>query len=486
MFRTLAPASNPDSDSDSGSALLVAVMSVGVCLAISLLGLQVALTATRSSGVERQRVLAVNAAEAGIDAGYTAISNGGGQPPCVLPATTVSSGPDRATFTTTISYRSADAGPLACDAFGRVVGVPVSALIRSAASTNVLAGGSTRGQRTMEARVDLVPAQLLSKAILADGTLGVTNRTTVTGDVGTDADVYSNRSVACDNNGNFAGSVYSQGDVVISNTCTFAGSVWASGNITTSRGANGSIAGSAKAHRGSIALTGITVSGNLYSSGSISYDGCSTAGKCYPNSDPGPPPVTPFPVIRGDATSLSGWRAAGYSVVVDSDCSGIRDRIVGTYARTGTPTLVSTPCTVAFNNDKTIALQNDLALFASGGITSARQVSFSSDRPGTRRLLHWVVPYVPETMSRPCTSPGITTDQQFGFGDDVAVFVYSPCAISISNNGTFTGQIYGGSDVTINNQFAMTYRSVPVHGVDLSSVPPVRFTPSVVYKRETR
>ncbi len=477
---------DPSLHHDQGSALLVAVMSVGVCLAISLLGLQLALTGTRSSGVERQRVLALNAAEAGIDGAYTLISNGGAQPPCVVPATSVRSGPDRATFTTTISYRSADAGPLSCDASGRVVGVPASALIRSSAATNVLAGGSTRGQRSMEARVDLVPAQLLSKAILADGTLDVTNRTTVTGDVGTDADVYSNRSVTCDNNGNFAGSVYSQGDVVISNTCTFAGSVWASGNITTSRGANGSIAGPAKAHRGSIALTGITVSGNLYSSGPISYNGCATAGKCYPNSDPGPPPVTPFPVIRGDTTSLSGWRAAGYSVTVDSDCSGIKARIVSTYARSGTPTLVSTPCRVEFDNDRTIALQNDLALFASGGITSARQVRFTSDRPGTQRLLHWVVPYVPEMTTRPCTALGITTDQQFEFGNDLAVFAYSPCAISISNNGTFTGQIYGGSDVTINNQFAMTYRPVPVHGVDLNSVPPVRFTPSVVYKRETQ
>lgn len=475
---------------DTGSALLIAIMSVGVCLAISLVGISVALTATRSSGVDRQRVLAINAAEAGVDATYTMISNGGAQPPCGISPTSVSSGPDTATFTTTVSYLAAGGAALACDAAGAVVGVPASAVIRSRASTNTLAGGSSRGDRTMEALVNLVPATALGKAILADGNLDFTNKTTITGNNGTDADIYSNKSVTCANNENFAGNVYSQGDVVIQNTCTFAAGVWAAGKVTTSGGTNGTIAGFVKAGGGPISLSGVTVAGNLYAAGSITYGGCSAAGKCFPNSNPGPPPAVPFPIIRGDSASLAAWTAPapggpGYTTYVDNSCSGLKDRIVSTYAKKGTPTVLSTTCPVAFDGDKKIILNNDLAIFAVGGFTSSRQVSFESSSPGSLRLLHWIVPYTAATV-RPCTAPAITTDQQFGLDADVDMFLYSPCNISFSNNSTHVGQIYGGSDVTINNQFNLTYRPVPVYGYEAASVPATSFTPSIVYKRENR
>lgn len=476
---------------DEGSALVIAVMSVSVCLALSLVGVQLAMSSTRASGVDRQRVLAINAAEAGVDAGYTAIQNGGANPPCSLPSTSVKSGPDTASFATGITYYSPAGTALPCNSTGRVVGVPAKAMLSSSAQTNVLGGGGTRGSRKMEALVNLIPVQLLNKAIFADGSLSFSNRTTLTGQNGADADVYSNRSVDCANNENFAGNVYSQGDISISNSCTFAGNVWAGGRVSTSNGANGSIGGFVKAGGGSINLTGVTVGSNLYAQTTISYSGCSAAGKCFPNSNPGMPPASPFPVIRGDAASLAEWTAAapdgpGYAQVNYSGaCSDLTSAIKNTYARAGVPTLVVTSCQVVLSNEKDIPLSNDLAIFAAGGFAASQQNTFLSNVPGQQRKMHWIVPYT-SSITRPCASPSITTDQNFGTGEDVDMFLYSPCNISFSNNSSHIGQIYGGSDVTIKNQFDMEYRPVPVFGVDLSSMPPLSYTPSIVYKRETR
>lgn len=476
---------------DKGSALVIAVMSVSVCLALALVGVQLAMTSTRASGVDRQRVLAINAAEAGVDAGYTAIQNGGANPPCSLPSTNVKSGPDTAAFGTTITYYNAAGTALTCNAAGNVVGVPAKALLSSNAQTNVLGGGGTRGSRKMEALVNLIPVQLLNKAIFADGSLSFSNRTTLTGQNGADADVYSNRSVDCANNENFAGNVYSQGDISISNSCTFAGNVWAGGRVFTNNGANGAIGGFVKAGGGSISLSGVTVGGNLYAQTSISFSGCSAAGKCFPNSNPGLPPSSPFPVIRGDAASLAEWTAAapdgpGYTRYdYTGDCSGLASAIKNTYARTGVPTLLVTSCQVSLSNEKDIPLSNDLAIFAAGGFAATQQNTFLSNVAGQNRKMHWIVPYT-ASITRPCSTPSITTDQNFGTSDDVDMFLYSPCNISFNNNSTHIGQVYGGSDVSISNQFNMEYRPVPVFGVDLSSLPPLSYTPSIVYKRETR
>ena len=74
----------------------------------------------------------------------------------------------------------------------------------------------------MQALINLTPiyGNSLNKAIFADGGLAFDNQTTLTGNSGPDADVYTNKHFTCENNQNFAGSVYAQGDLTIGNGCT--------------------------------------------------------------------------------------------------------------------------------------------------------------------------------------------------------------------------------------------------------------------------
>jgi hypothetical protein len=471
---------------DEGSALLIAVLTVGVCISLALVGVTVAQGSGRSSGVDRQRLLAVNAAEAGIDSGYTAIQQGGLTPPCTLSNPNIKSGPDVASYSTTITYYDSAGATMACP----LSGVPVKALLKSQATTNTLGGGDTHGSRTMEALVNINPLNgtSLVNAIFANGNLSFDNKTTITGNNGPDADVYTNADYSCANNENFAGSIYSQGTVTMAGSCTTAGNVW--GKIVTESSWNGTIAGFVKAGAGTIKLSNPgSVTGNLYASSTINYTGGSgcTSGKCFPNGSPGSAPYQPFPIIRGDAATLAKWSAGtstipAYNVITDNTCGTIVNKIQTVYSQAAVPTLVSTSCLVALGNTD-FALKNDLAIFTSGGLTTGN-MTISSSPAGTKRNLHFIVPY-DAVASRPCSTPVMDTDKQFDFTTDVELFVYSPCNVSYRNQSNHIGQIYGGSDVTIQNQFNMQFRPVPVLGVDPTSLPTVSYIPSIIYKRET-
>jgi len=346
----------------------------------------------------------------------------------------------------------------------------------------------------MQALINLTPVygNSLNKAIFANSSLTFNNQTTLTGNSGPDADVYTNGNFACANNQNFAGSVLAQGGIAVQGTCTIAGDAWAKLNVSYTSGSNGSIGGRVLSSTGSVALpNNFNVNGTLLAAGGITWGGCSASGKCFPNtSSVASPAVFPLPRLRGIDPVMDIWRAEGYTVYDDNACGSapnyttIKNKIINTYARTGTKTLVRTTCPVKFKSDNNISLSNDLAIFAYGGISSQNQVSFASSN-GTARVLHWVVPY-DAAATLPCATPAITTDQQFNFATTVNMLIYSPCNISFSNNADHLGQVIGGSNVQINNQFSMQYRPVPVFGIDPTSLPLLSYKIDVVYKRETR
>jgi Tfp pilus assembly protein PilX len=495
---------------DEGSALIIAVMVTAVSLSLALIGVQLAMNGTRASGVDRQRLLAINAAEAGVDAGYTAIQAGALSPPCAISAATVRSGPDTANYSSTITYYSSTGATLPCTTGASPVlnttVVPIRALIRSTSTTNTLGGGGSRGVRTMEALVLLKPGN--EKAIFANGNLAFTNRTRLTGDQGADADVYTNSSFACSNQEEFAGSVSSQGSISIANSCTFAANVWAKTGVAAVGNASGSVAGFVKTSSGNISMGNVAVTGNLYAPGTITYTqngGCSgSPGKCLSGNSPGDPPALPFPILRGDQTTLDAWTANGYTVVSPTvgtaaypTCTAVKNAIVSKFSKglsdtdavtaTPHPILVRTSCAIAFSGENDIVMKSDLAIFADGGITSTNQTGFVSDVSGASRKLYWVVPYENGTLpTSSCTTPAISTTQQFSMSTDVDMYLYNPCKITFSNSSTHVGQIYGGSDVEIDNQFNMDYVPLPIYGLDPSSLPLARYNVSIVYKRETR
>lgn len=476
---------------DAGVTLVIAMMVMGVVSALSLVVIGVAITTNQDSGRDRQRTVTVNAAEAGVDAVYASIQSSGVTLPCRWPATgtaAMNAAPDQATAYATVSYFNAAGSPMPCS--GGVLDAssakPATAVVDGFGWAPGIAGSPAR-ERHMQALVNLTPifGDSLNKAIFADGDLSFTNQTTLTGNNGPDADVYTNQDFICANNQNYAGSVHAQGYIEVQGTCTIAGDAWAGTQVTSAAGSNGSIGGRVLASTSTISLpNNFNVNGTLLAAGNITWGGCASSGKCFPNTTVGAPQSYPFPILRWDAGTQAIWEAEGYTVVTDNNCAAVKNNIKNTYARYTSKTLVRTTCSVNFSRDRDIPLYSDLAIFADGGFSSAQQVSFTSS-DGTPRVLHWVVPYR-DSLVRPCASPGVTTDNQFNFATEVNMLVYAPCDISFSNNSDHLGQIIGGSSVTIENQFTMQFRPVPVWGIDPTSLPLLSYKIDIVYKRETR
>jgi len=397
----------------------------------------------------------------------------------------VHAAPDTASYTTAVTYFDASGAKLnTCPPVG-----PVQALIRSTATTNTLGGSGSKPTRVMEALVNLTAQSTigLNKAIFADGPLTQSVAVQVVGNSGANADIYSNGDIVCGVAMNVRGSVESQGAISTGTSCNVAGNLWAGGSVTS--GVSSVVAGFVKAGTGTISQSvASVVTGNLYAGSTISYAGC-LIGKCFPNNSPGPPPRLAFPVIRSDAATMAAWTASapgpGYTLYDDNACGGLESRIINVYAKKGTPTLLRTTCPINFGFGSAIVLSNDLAIFAKAGMSSTILSSTSSNAPGTRRKMHWIVPY-DSAAALPCTSPTISTGAAYGVSPDVWMFVYSPCDLNFSVLNVVSGQVYGGSKVSAVAAFGVLYQSVPTYGIDPASLPTTGYNTSVVYKRESR
>ena len=484
---------------DRGVAMVVALLLVVVVLALTTAIYASTTGSLHSSAADRQRTTGVNAAEAGINTAYATIA---AADPTALPCTASvgpsSSLPDTSTVAVTITYQLSD-GTSQCpvtDTGATVTG----ALIVSKATTNQLSGQSAVS-RTMQSLIRLTPVYApggLDKAIYTDGNLSLANNTVVTGNNGPDADIYTTKAFTCANNEYFDGSVYGQSTATLTNSCSIAKDLYTAGSITQSN--NGTFGGSFKSSGGNISVSGnASITGDLEVTGShtITMGGSSCgAPKCVTGKSFGPPPTVPFPSIFWDDTVKAAWGDAGYTNVVTfmnctnptSTSNAAVNWLTDDANSMPGKTLLVTDCQINLRNTKTIKLNNDLAIFSYGGFNSTNQVGFDSTS-STVHNLYWIVPNNVEgtetPVTRSCTSPGITTSNQFSLTDNIQMLLYSPCDINFANSSTHIGQLYSGSDTTINNRFRLQFRPLPVYGVtDVEPTVVSSYNVDVVYERE--
>lgn len=480
---------------DSGSVMVVAMGVMSIALALGLLVASVAITSGQTSGNDRQRLVAVNAAEAGVDAAYVSIQSSALALPCNWPSsgsTNVSTYPDTASYAVTITYYDSAGTALTCATGGTLSSsfAPTRATIASVGTTGVGQGGRT-GRRKMEALVNLLPVGggTLNNALTGAYGVNISNNAVINGNVGADGDVYTNGDYYCGNSPEIHGNIYAPyGSIQLDNTCTAFGDVWARNRVVLS--GNKTIGGNVRSSQSYIQADGNTdVNGTLVAKGTISWSKC-TVTKCLANqSAVAEPPSQPFPILRGDQATLDKWIADGYQVIKPTSvaCS-LMDNYIDTNAASWTQkTLLWTPCAVNFIQSKDITFRNDFALFAYGGITTSNQVSFASTSPTGRRNVSMVVPYDAVSI-HPCNLflPAMSTANNFSSTADITLLWYSPCSIVYANNGGSYGAIYSGGTVSTSNQFTLTYRPITVAGIDPTTQPNLSYKVDIIYKREDR
>lgn len=487
-------------EGERGSVLIVAVMVMGVAIGLSLLVLRVAISSGSTSGADRQRATAVSAAEAGVDASYASIQSSGTALPCGWPTTgaqQVGSFPDPATVQSTITYYNSGGSALACPVGGTLASgqSPVRAMISSVGTTG--SASSTKSTRKMEALVNLtsIGGNILDKPFLGDAGVSINQSGTIKGNVGNDADVYTNGNFTCTNSPVIEGSLFvPYGSATLQNSCRTLADTWARDSVNLS--GQKTIGGRVLSSQSTVTATSQTgINGTVLAAGAISWPGCGP-GQCLSNQSNVPaPPAQPFPVLNDDAAALAKWTEQGYTII--GQPSGVAcGQATGNWIRLNAPvltgkTLLKTDCDVAFSNfgggsSNIVKYNNDFALFARGGILTSQTVNFtSSGTAAAPKNVHMVVPYNAAT-SVPCTSPSISVGNSFSSDESVTLLWYSPCNIVYGNGGASYGGVYSGSVLSSGNAFTLTYRPVTVYGVTPATAKRTSHRVDVVYKREDR
>lgn len=485
---------------DRGMAVVVAVAVMSIALGLGLLMVKVATSISRDSGVDRQRAVAVNAAEAGLDTSFIKFQSSGATLPCpgALDTLSVAANNDGAVTSTTVQYFDESNSPVTnCSTLqANALRQPMKALITSTAATRTLGQGTTRGNRAMQAYVRLRPDldNGFSKALFGDAGVTVNNNHTIRGNVGDDAHVYTNGSFTCPSGSNqtYHGSIYAQGSIGFGGQCKVLGDLWGNGAVAVTHNQS-TVGGRVISSTSSVALADVSRVGGVVVAGTTISPASCVPPKCQRNSPQGPPPAQPFPQI--ELARLAEWTTASAALpqpyvhqTYTGACSSFGDAIINTYAKTGalsTPvprTVVTADCAASFTNNTKIKLYNDLVIFANKGFSATQKTEVESG-DGQPHMIYWIVPY--ESKMSPCTAD-IVTGQNFSVAGNIDMMMYTPCDVDVSNSADHFGQIYAGGTLTLNNQFDMTFQPLPVFGINPASLPLMSYTVDIIYKREVR
>ncbi|MBV9410507.1 MAG: hypothetical protein JO148_02840, partial [Acidimicrobiia bacterium] len=148
--------------------------------------------------------------------------------------------------------------------------------------------------------------------------------------------------------------------------------------------------------------------------------------------------------------------------------------------------VITTSCNIDWGKN-TWNFNTDVAVFASGGFGSTNQTNFQSTT-STVHTFYMIVPIhlIGTQTATTCNSnTGNITFTNKTSITNLQSFTYTPCNVTITNNQTHVGQIYGGGTVTVTNQFNMNFKSIPVPGaVGGSGGAPTAYSISLSYMRE--
>ena len=460
-------------DEERGVAMIVAISVAFVVLLLSTVVVAQSIHSVQSSGYDRERLLAVNAAEAGTNHWYAYLQTTPSLSMSVDPgcnsstgiltiSDTVQSGPSPAAFTSLGTFYAADgATTMNCSTFTDT-NYPSFVKVRSTGTIN----GTPN--RTIETYVRLTPNYGgFGAAILAVNGTTITNSFTVTGNSGNDGDIYIlNGNFRVTNAMTLSGNVYvPNGTAQIENTAVVKGNVWAHGTVTLQNSAT--IQGDALSSTGDITGNGFinddaTAAGNVVTAG-LTIGGIITSAVTMPAV-----PTQSFPQIT---SSTAPWIASGYTLVDYSAATGVtqcakaRDWILNRWATSGVTNAlirISTTCTFTNLNNDIFPVLGNLAILSDGGFTFSQQSNWNGTATAPiPKNIHFISVY---SASCPGTTKDIVVGNNTNFNTYTNVSFYTPCRASMNNTNSFAGQVLS-KDITIGNNFKMAYKPVLVPGI---------------------
>jgi hypothetical protein len=458
-------------DEEHGVAMILAVSVAFVVLILTTVVVAQSIHSIESSGYDRERLLSINAAEAGTNRWYAYLQT---TPSVTMAADagcsastglltlsdTVQSGPSAAAYTAVGTFYASDGTTtMNCNTLSDTT-FPSYAKIRSTGTIN----GSPN--RTLETYVRLTPNYGgFGAAILAVNGTTITNSFTVNGNSGNDGDLYFlNGNFRVTNSMTLSGNIYvPNGTAQIENTSTVKGNVWANGDVTLANSAT--IQGDALSSNGNIGGVG-TINDDATAAGTVTTTNLTVGGIVTQNVTMPAVPTQTFPQIT---SNTAPWISSGYTLVDYSGnvgatkCAKARDWIKNTWpGSTVTNALIriDETCTFTNTNNDVFSIKGNLAILNDGGFNLTQQSNWNGTT-GSVKHIHFISVY-----SATCsgTTKDITVSNNTNFNSFTDVSFYTPCAASMSNQNAFAGQVLS-KDITIGNNFKMTYKPVLVPGI---------------------
>ena len=458
-------------DEERGVAMVMALAVAFVVLLLTTVVVAQSIHSLDSSGYDRERLLSINAAEAGTNQWYAYLQStpalsmaadaGCSASTGLLSiAQTVQSGPSAAAFNAVGTFYTSDGvTTMSCKTFTDT-NYPSFVKVRSTGTIN----GSPN--RTLETYVRLTPNYGgFGAAILAVNGTTITNSFTINGNSGNDGDMYFlNGNFRVTNSMTLSGNIYvPNGTAQIENTSTVKGNVWANGTVTLQNTAT--IQGDALSSTGSITGSG-TINDDATAAGSVvttnlTIGGIVTQGVTMPAV-----PTQTFPQIT---SSTSAWISSGYTLVDLSTstgatlCAKARDWIKNRWSTSGITNAlirIDTTCTFSNTNNDTFSILGNLAILSDGGFNLTQQSNWNGTT-GTIKNIHFISVY-----SAACggTTKDITVSNNTNFNAYTNVSFYTPCLATMSNQNAFAGQVLS-KDISLGNNYKMTYKPVLVPGI---------------------
>lgn len=470
---------------ERGMAMVVSLLVVFVVLILSTYVIDQAIHNTTQSAKSRDRVLAVDASEAGLDWFYNYLQTTQIDELAVTSYSTadtakiedLGTAPTTARFTVHANYYDAAGAVMNPSTFTETV-YPASVYIRSVGSVN------GEQDRTMETYVKLTPVYGgFGAAIITNNSLNLSNNLTLNGFTTNDADIIINSgNLTISNQPNIFGSVYVvNGSATLGGNSNIRQNLWANAAVTINNPSV--VTGNATSSTSSISGSG-SIGGNATAGTTIS--GVSVAGTRTQNTIQGPPPSQPLPQIpwvQADWTNAALTAPdLPYQVVTFTNCT-----TAATYLTTGmlTPLAgyggivvrIAAVCNVSIANNRNITFNGNLAIVTDGSLTIVNRSTWTGS--GSKRKLYLIDAY---RSGLNCASGlyNISASNNTNFVN-TDVFAYSPCTVNWANQNAVSGQVLGGT-VNINNQFTMNYVPVKVPGAGEIT----GFNEDIAYIREVK
>lgn len=477
---------------ERGVAMIVALLVTFVVFLLSFYVVNLAIHDVDQSSYDRRRLLSVNAAEAGVNDYYAYLGSflrGSTQSElttiqCSLSAS-VSTGPNLASYTATIEFFNSSGGVVSCP--------PPSGAVPAAVRIRSTGHAPTGLPRVMESYAQVVPVYGGNKAALLSGaTTSLSQKMTVNGYDGSDADAYFLGNLTVSNNETFSGNLYVQGSVTLDNSTTIDGTLWALNNISMTKGSS-TVSGNAYSTNGSITISNPAV---IYGEAKAKTTIASTSqirGTSYPNtSGIATPPTQPFPSLPYDLTK---WTNAGFQLAdgqAFTTCAAAKSWLTNPANLPSNPVagvnydyvlrLQPSPgCDLSFGTGDIVNLPGNVAILTDCGITMSNHPVFQSVNGNHSLYLISVSGTCPAGGSKAISTANQVEFNNLTSPDRLDVFIYSEGAVTLANLSAMNGQVYG-KPVTASNQTTLNY--VPVYVPGLTTV--TGFRQNVQYIREVQ